>query len=421
MRHIIHIAIVIAILGGGFIAFNSLKGCESNIFSDKEANATKEGKGKGGGGKKGGGKRKPTIKTKVLPLEKIDYSVEVISQGEIQAHHDTSLTSHVAGRIIKISPKFENGAFFNKGDTLVELDVADFLTDIQSAKAQLARAESAFAQEEARAKQALQNWQDAGFDEEPSDLVLRKPQLREAQADVISSQSSLERAERALKGTKIKAPYNGRVRVRNIGIGQQVGANTPLGEIFTSDIAIVRLPITSRDLSYYSPPNKPSETSSAAKNNVTFTSTVATHGDSSQWTGSIIRTEGVLDEDSRQIFVIARIEDPFGLKSNKDSLYLGQPVRVTIPAHVLKGVYKIPRSGLSDLNQIIVIREGVIKRIDINPIWSTQDHIIFRDNILAGDRLATTRIPYAPEGSAVEIMPDLMEKSDTNADKKGSK
>ena len=84
-------------------------------------------------------------------------------------------------------------------------------------------------------------------------------------------------------------------------------------------------------------------------------------------------------------------------------------------------MYKIPRSGLSDLNQIIVIREGVIKRIDINPIWSTQDHIIFRDNILAGDRLATTRIPYAPEGSAVEIMPDLMEKSDTNADKKGSK
>lgn len=410
MRHIIQIIVIIAILGGGFIAFSSLKGCKTNIFSTKKTNLIK----------KGQSKNKPTIKTRALPLKKIDYTVEIITQGEVRAHHNTSLTSQVSGRIIKISPKFENGAFFKKGDTLVELSTADFLTDIESSKAQLARTQSTFAQEEARAKQALLNWQDAGFKEEPSDLVLRKPQLREAQADVTSAQANLARAERNLNSTKVKAPYNGRVRIRNIGIDQQVSPNTPLGEIFTTDNAVVRLPITTRDLKYYTPPNKPQDTTTE-KNKVIFTSTVATRQGTTAWPGSIIRAEGVLDESSRQIFVIASIQDPFGLKSDKGALYLGQPVRGTLPVHTLKDVYKIPRHGLSELNQIIIIREGLIRRVEITPIWSTQDHIIFNNELLPGDLLATTRIPYAPDGAAVEIIPHLTEQADTttaNQDRK---
>jgi len=110
-----------------------------------------------------------------MPLEKGDYTVEVVSQGEVRAHHNTSLTSQTGGRIIKISPKFENGAFFSEGDILLELGTADAQTEIETAAAQLARAESAYAQEQARAKQALLNWKDAGFTEAPSDLVLREP------------------------------------------------------------------------------------------------------------------------------------------------------------------------------------------------------------------------------------------------------
>jgi len=417
MRKIVHLVTALVILGGGFLAFNTLKSCESNIFSGKELTDNKEGKGD----RKKRSAKPPAIKTQVIPLEKGDFTVEIQSQGEVRAHHNTSLTAEVSGRILKISPKFEDGAFFKDGEILVELETADYLTEIESANAQLARAEAAFAQEEVRVKQALLNWKDAGFTEEPSDLVLRKPQLREAKANVTSAKSNLARAKRNLARTKVRAPYNGRVRMRSVGIGQQVGSNTSLGEIFTTDIAIVRLPITPRDLEFYSPPNKPLELAKPAKN-ITFSSIVATHGEAKKWQGRIIRAEGALDEDSRQIFVIARIEDPFGLKSNKPALYLGQPVRATIPAEVIKDVYTIPRSALSDLNKIIVIREGRIKQLDIKPIWSTQDHIIFNNNILPGDQLSITRMPYVPEGAPVEIMSNETAEQDKKAGQKvGSK
>ena len=47
------------------------------------------------------------------------------TQGTIRAHHSTTITSLVPGTIHKVHPNFEDGAFFNKGDVLAELDPAD--------------------------------------------------------------------------------------------------------------------------------------------------------------------------------------------------------------------------------------------------------------------------------------------------------
>lgn len=396
MRHIIQIVVAAALLGGGFIAFNTLKGCEKKFLGKtKDQPGAKGGKGR---------RNMPKIKTRVTELKKQDYTVNIHSQGEIRAHHTTSLTPQVGGRVVKISPKFEDGAFFREGDVLLQIEKSDFLTEIASARAQLARAEAAYAQEQARARQALLNWKDAGFDEEPTDLVLRKPQLREAEANVNSARSSLERAERNLARTAVRAPYNGRVRSRTAGIGQQVGPGTSLGEIFTTDVAEVRLPLTPRDLQYYRPPSH--ATAGSGTTTATLTSIVTTDAEDSPWQATVTRTEGELDADSRQIFIIARIDDPFGLESGHPPLYLGQPVRATIPAKVLKGVYVVPRDTLSDLNEIILIRDGKIHHLKISPLWSTGSEIIIREGVRPGDRLAVTRMPFAPEGAPVEIIPE---------------
>ena len=182
-----------------------------------------------------------------------------------------------------------------------------------------------------------------------------------------------------------------------------MGSNTTLGEIFTTDIAIVRLPITPRYLKYYTPP-QPSRASTTQKEQVTFTSIITTQDTPDTWQGDVLRAEGALDDDSRQIFIITRIQDPFGLKTKQPTLYLGQPVRASIPVHTLKDTYVIPRKNLTGLNQIIIIREGKIKHVDIAPVWSTEDEIIFKHDFHPNDLLSTTRLAYAPEGAPVEIL-----------------
>ena len=102
------------------------------------------------------------IETKVQVMERSDFRVTLSTQGIVRPHNETALTPRVSGRVIKISPKFESGSFFEEGDILLELDPSDFLAALSAAEARLARSEAAFAQEDARAKQALLDWEDLG-------------------------------------------------------------------------------------------------------------------------------------------------------------------------------------------------------------------------------------------------------------------
>lgn len=343
------------------------------------------------------------LKTEVLELQRTDFPVLLDSQGSVRAHYTTTITPQVAGTLIKIHDSFEDGAFFEKDQVLAELDPADFQVAVSAAESRLARAEAVLIQEEARAKQARLNWEDLGYDEEPSELVLRIPQLKEATATVGSAKADLEQALRNLERTKIRAPFAGRVQQRAVGLGQAVGGSTPLGEVFATDFAEIRLPLSPRQLDFISLPSRPGDPEVP----VTLTDALGGAG-STQWQARIVRTEGSIDESSRELFAIARIDDPFGLASGNPPLRIGQPVRASIRGKILEQVFVLPRNALRGVNRIYLVdRESetpAIQRTLIEPVWSTADVLVIRDGLEAGQWLSTTRLPYAPDGAPVEIV-----------------
>jgi RND family efflux transporter MFP subunit len=344
------------------------------------------------------------LKTERMEITRTDYPVALQSQGVVRAHHTTTITPLVAGTISAIHPEFEDGAFFNQGDILAELDPTDFETEQLAAQSRLARAEAALAQEEARAKQAALNWQDIGYSEEPSPLVLRVPQLKEARAAVTAARAELDKATRNLERTRIRAPFDGRVKSRIVGLGQSVGGTTALGEVFATDFAEIRLPLAARQLAFVNLPGGPDD----PPLNVTLTDALAEDQTEprNSWQARIVRTEGTLDDASRELFAIARIDDPFGRESGNPELRIGQPVRASIEGVVLKDVYIIPRNAMRGINRIYLIdkQELRIKRTEIEPVFSNSEEVVLRDGVSAGDWLATSRLPYAPNGAPVEII-----------------
>lgn len=344
------------------------------------------------------------LKTERVELSLTDFPVILETQGTVRAHHNTTITSLVPGIIHKIHPGFEDGAFFSVGEVLAELDPADLTASLTAAESRLARAEAALAQEEARAKQAKLNWEDIGYEEEPSPLVLRIPQLKEANAVVTSAIADLDQATRNLERAKIRAPFDGRVKARMVGLGQSVGATTPLGEVFATDYAEIRLPLTPDQLAFVNLPSNEDDTHV----NVTLTDALgnASRPTGDTWKARIVRSEGTLDEASRELFAIARIDDPFGRISGNPELRIGQPVRAAIEGVLLKDVFVIPRNALRGVNRIYLIdrAEVAIKRREIEPIWSNAEILVIREGLQAGEWLATSRLPYAPDGAPVEII-----------------
>ena len=371
--------------------------------------------------------RKP-VETRVLELTREDYQVEIPSQGNIRAHGLVNLTAEVAGKVQAIYPPFEEGAFFSKGDILLEINPIDLQVALISAQAQVASAQLNLEKEEALAEQARLDWKDLGYEDEPSALVRREPQLKAARQGLLLAEAQEESALRNLERTKVTAPFDGRVLRRTVGVGQSIGPSTALAEIFSTDYSEVRLPLSTLNLRDITLP----EDASDPPLPVTLRDGLDDQS-STEWSARILRTEGALDANTLELFAIARIEDPFGLRSEQPPLRVGQPVIASIPGKTLEDVFVIPREAVSQLSRIRIVDPTTMKLDSayIRPLHSDDDHIIFRDSSLEdGTLLVLTRLVYAPDGGGVIIIPEENEAApddspseevtSTNGDKEAS-
>ena len=355
------------------------------------------------------------IEARVHELKRQDYQVLVPTQGHIRAHSLVTFTAQVSGRVQTIHPAFEEGAFFKKDDVLLEINPIDFQVALISARAQVANAQLNLDKEEALAEQARLDWKDLGYKDEPSALVRREPQLKAVRQALALAQAQEASALRNLERTKITSPFDGRVLTRTVGVGQTIGAATPLGEIFATDYSEVRLPVSTLRLGDLTLPEDTDDPplSVTLQDGLDEDSTTA-------WDASILRTEGALDARTLELFAIARIEDPYGLKSEKVPLRVGQPVTAAIPGKKLEDVFVIPREAVSRLSRIRVVDPETMKlgTAYIHPLHSDDDHIVFKSSSLEdGTLLILTRLVYAPDGGDIVVVVDNVSEEAPEKDK----
>ncbi|MFT5123396.1 MAG: multidrug efflux system membrane fusion protein [Verrucomicrobiales bacterium] len=345
------------------------------------------------------------IRTEVLELKRQDFQTTVRTQGVVQPYLQAVLTAQVSGKVVSISESLQDGSFFIQGQELLKLDGADFEAAAFTAEANLAQAEARFAEESTKSKQARLNWQDLGYTDEPNELVLRLPQVRQAQANVKATMAALDLAIRNMERTSVTAPLTGRVLQRTTTVGQSINPSTSLATIFSTDFVEVRLPIAARDLAFLNLPESTAQAPVAALLNDAIQ-----EGSETVWEASIHGTEGALDADSRELFAIARVADPFARQPGTEGnppLRIGQPVIAEIRGKVLSGVFVIPRSAVRNLNNISLVDRDTltIDRREIAPIWSDETIFVIQDETIPdGALLATSRMAYAPDDAKVEIV-----------------
>ena len=161
-----------------------------------------------------------------IQVERVSLNLSVFSQGSVIPRTETTLVAEVSGIIVNVSPNFVAGGFFRRGETLLEIDPSDYQAGLKRAQANLASRKAQFADQQARADQALKDWKNMGRQGEPSDLTLRKPQLAEAHANVQAAEADLQKAQRDLERTHISLPYDGLVRTIRLDLRSRKAGRT---------------------------------------------------------------------------------------------------------------------------------------------------------------------------------------------------
>lgn len=325
------------------------------------------------------------------------------SQGPVRPRTQTTLVAEVPGKIVSVSPDFVAGGFFRSGETLLEIDPSDYQTALKGAEANLASRRARLSEEQARSEQAIKDWRNLGRGGEPPELVMRKPQLADAQANVLAAEADLERAKRNLQRTRISVPYDGLVREKRVDVGQFVGGGTQLGVTFSVDTAEVRLPLTPADLEFL---ELPSALDLQAGNYPTVSLAAESAGETHTWEARLIRTEGVLDESSRVLYGVAEVVDPYGVlgRSQQEELRMGTFVRAAVEGRYIENVVVLPRYLLrNDGTMLVANEERELEVRDVTVLRAEPRLVYVSDGIAPGEHVISTTLDAPIPGTRLLI------------------
>jgi RND family efflux transporter MFP subunit len=340
----------------------------------------------------------------VVEVVKGNLQVPVQAQGTVTPLRSTSIQAEVRGRIVEVAEAFNVGQFVTRGEVLLRIDPRDYQTSLLRAQAALESAESNLAQEKGRAEVALREWQKlprgSQRSEEARDLYLRKPQLEQAESALLAARADLDTARDNLERTIIRAPYDALIRAKHSELGQFVSPGTPLAEIFSIDYAEVRLPIPQSKLAYL---DLPGIEGYAGDTGVDLYTDVA--GEVTHWTAQLHRTEGVFDERSRVLYLVARIEDPYGLNHpGREPLRIGTFVNANIEGRELQQVVTLPRYALRAGNLVWIVDDSLhLRNRKVTTLRVGGDHVFVSAGLDDGELVSLTALDSAFAGAAVKI------------------
>ena len=323
--------------------------------------------------------------------------LSVSSQGTVQPRTQSELIPEVSGQVVWLSPSLIGGGSFKQGDPLLRIDDADYRSTVQRSRAMLERAtvEEEFASDELDRLESLFKRNLAS----QSQLDAARRSARVAGANLLEASASLEQAERDLARTELQAPFDGLVRAEKVDLGQFVSRGNSIGTIYATDFMEVRLPIAADQLAYLDIPvnvqglipeeRRPEVTLSAQFGRTTVI-----------WEGELVRSEAEIDERSRMIFGVTRIQN--NPEDGTATLPVGLFVQADIRGRQVDEVIRLPRSAMRDNQQLLVVdADNRLRFRSVNILRLEQDDVLINEGLQDGELVCVSPMQTVVDGMPV--------------------
>ncbi|HIB05038.1 MAG TPA: efflux RND transporter periplasmic adaptor subunit [Candidatus Marinimicrobia bacterium] len=333
----------------------------------------------------------PYVKTMMLLPQTVNASIA--SQGVISPESALTLLSELNSKVDWISPSMETGASFSKGDTLLILDKRDYELALIMAESNVLNAEVNLEREKAESDLASKEWKRVGAGA-GSDLALRKPQLAQAKATLAAAQATLERAQRNLKRTVFIAPFDGRVRTKNVDPGATIFPGTALGNIYATESFEVRLPIADQDVPFTGLDFNGRQIPEDKQLDVKFSL------GNSNLKGKVVRAEAEVDPMTRMLSIVARIDNTPSISSS-NPIAVGQFVQATIYGIEIPEIVVLPRTAVRDEGVWVVDTSMILYNRPVDVLRYENEFALIGEGIEPGDRLLTSRLSSLVNGLKV--------------------
>lgn len=306
-----------------------------------------------------------SVEAIVIKPSSVSESIEVA--GNILPFEMTEIRSEISGRVIGLN--FKEGTPVAGNALLVKLFDGDLQAQLKKLQVQLKIAEKT----EERQRELLKI---NGISQQDYDLSLL--QVNNIKADIELTQVNISK-------TEIKAPYAGRIGLRNISLGAYI---TP-SNIITSISQVDRKKIS------FSIPEKYSNDIRQGMN-ISF----GIEGYDGVFTANILATESVIEAESRNLKVLATVNDG----SNK--LVPGSFAKVSLTLSQKGDAVIIPTQSIipsARAKQVVLYRNGTPEFVNVTTGIRGSETIQVIEGINPGDTLVTTGLLFIRKDSKIKL------------------
>jgi len=303
------------------------------------------------GGPKGGA----PLKAEVHIVKSAPFAQTLSTVGTVRANESVTLVSELSRRLVKIH--VEEGSEVKAGDLLFKLDDSDLLAELGEIDARLSLAQ---------------------INKTRADNLLPRKAISQQEFDSLNSQLNLLQAQKhtqsvAISKTEIRAPFSGRVGVRQVSEGAFVSPTSPL--ITLQDVSRIKVDFP-----------LPERYSGEVKSGQKFTFTVA--GNGQVFEGAVTVLEPAIDATTRSLLVRGLCTSPKGLLP-------GGFAEVTLTLEGLANGFMVPSQAIvpSPRGQgLYLIENGKAKLQSVEIGIRTDEQVQILRGVKEGDIVATTNL-----------------------------
>jgi len=293
----------------------------------------------------------------------LDQSITI--SGTLKPYEETVIMPEVSGRVVAIN--LQEGKTVKRGTILIELFNEDLKAQLRKSLAQLQIAEETLKRQNELIKVS-------GISQSDYD---------QAQLQVKSITADIEVLNVQIGRTKIKAPFDGTVGLRNVSLGAQVSTSTAL---------VTLREVDQLKLDFSVPEKYSSEIKPGTK--VQFT----LQGDDQKYDAEVIASEQGIDYSTRNLKARAVVKNP------SPSLVPGAFATVELRLKQIEQALMIPTQAVIPQEKdkrVIVASQGKAKFVIVKTGIRNSSRINVMGGINSGDTIITTGLLFLKPGSVL--------------------
>ncbi len=340
----------------------------------------------------------PLVRT--LKVDRQPVRVTVRGEGTVTPFAQATLAAEVAGQVVYVSPHLVAGGSFKKGELLMQIEQKDYRLALTLAQASVKAAETNLRTTSEEAASAREEWrllnQDSGKPaSEPPALLVKAPQMAQYQASLEAARAEVEQAQLNLERTEIKAPFDGRVASESVDLGQYLSKGATVATVFSIEAAEINVYIEDHDLAWLEVPGLTTQ----GKQGSPAVVRAQFAGKQLSWPGRVVRALGKVDQNTRLVGVVVRVEHPY---ATLPPLAMGIFAKVEIQGRTLAEANLIPRAALRQGNLLWVVGpDGRLRftKVEVARLDGTQ--ALISPGLPSGSLVVTTNLREVSDGMKV--------------------